>query len=156
MKREEINKIKKSEYQEVVNVWEASVRATHHFLKEKDIAYFKLLILNIYLNTVELRCIKNTQKEIKRLLGVANQNIEMLFIHPSYRGKSIGKTLLMYAIKKLKVSKVDVNEQNIQAVGFYKHCGFKSIRRSELDASGKPFPTLPMELKNATDKLYNS
>lgn len=49
-----IDIISKTEYQEVVNVWESSVRATHHFLKEEDIEYFKPLILNTYLDAVDL------------------------------------------------------------------------------------------------------
>lgn len=141
-----IDKINKIEYPEVVNVWEASVRATHHFLKEEDIEYFKPLILNTYLDAVELRCIRNSENKIVGFLGVAEQNLEMLFIHPEYRGKRIGKALLNYAITKLNVIKVDVNEQNEQAVGFYMYCGFEVMSRSELDASGKPYPTLHMEL----------
>ena len=144
----EIDRINKVEYQEVVDLWEASVRATHHFLKEEDIVYFKPLILNSYLDAVELRCIRNKSKNIVGFAGVAEQNLEMLFIHPDYRGKKIGKTLLDYSIDKLKVIKVDVNEQNEQAVGFYKHCGFETIGRSKLDSSGNPYPTLHMELKN--------
>jgi putative acetyltransferase len=145
--RPEIDTIKKTEYQEVVNVWESSVRATHHFLREEDIEYFKPLILNTYLDAVELRCIRNNGKEIIGFLGVAEQNLEMLFIHPEYRGKRIGKSLLEYSIENLNVTKVDVNEQNEQAVGFYKHYGFEIIGRSELDSSGKPYPILHMELK---------
>ncbi|MEQ5790035.1 GNAT family N-acetyltransferase [Muricauda sp. NFXS6] len=143
-----IDKINKIEFPEVVNVWEASVRATHHFLKEEDIEYFKPLILNTYLNAVELRCIRNSENNIVGFLGVAEQNLEMLFIHPEYRGKKIGKTLLDYAITKLNVIKVDVNEQNEQAVGFYMHCGFEVIGRSELDTTGKPYPMLHMGLKD--------
>ena len=142
-----IDTINKNEYQEVVNVWESSVRATHHFLKEEDIQYFKPLILNTYLDAVELRCIRNNLKEIIGFLGVAEQNLEMLFIHPEYRGRKIGKTLLEYSIHNLNVTKVDVNEQNEQAVGFYKHYKFEVIKRSELDATGKPYPILHMELK---------
>ena len=142
-----IDKIEKKEYENVVELWESSVRATHHFLKEEDIEYFKPLILNTYLDAVELRCIRNNDKKIVGFLGVADQNLEMLFIHPEYRGKRIGKTLLDYSIDHLNVTKVDVNEQNEQAVGFYKHCGFETIKRSELDSSGKPYPTLHMELK---------
>ena len=41
----------------------------------------------------------------------------MLFIHPQSRGKQIGKTLLTFSIEKMNVKKVDVNEQNDQAVG---------------------------------------
>ena len=59
---------------------------THHFLKEDDIAYFKPLILNTYLDAVELKCIKVNEK-IVGFLGTAEQNLEMLFIHPEYRGK---------------------------------------------------------------------
>jgi len=94
-----------------------------------------------------LRCIRNNENKIVGFLGVARQHLEMLFIHPEYRGKRIGKALLDYAIIKLNMTKVEVNEQNEQAVGFYKHCGFETIGRSELDSSGKPYPTLNMELK---------
>lgn len=142
-----IDKIKKEEYKDVVELWEASVRATHHFLKEEDIEYFKPLILNTYLDAVELRCVRNNNKKIVGFLGVADQNLEMLFIHPEHGKQKIGKTLLDYSINQLNVTKVDVNEQNEQAVGFYKHFGFKTLKRSELDASGKPYPTLHMELK---------
>lgn len=142
-----IDTINKTEYQEVVAVWESSVRATHHFLKEEDIEYFKPLILNTYLDAVELRCIRNNEKRIVGFLGVAEQNLEMLFIDPEYRGKNIGKMLLNYSIDNLNVTKVDVNEQNEQAVGFYKHCGFEVTGRSELDSSGKPYPILHMKLK---------
>ena len=141
-----IDYIDKFEYKDVVEVWEASVRATHHFLKEEDINYFKPLILNIYLAAVELRCYRDENNAIIGFLGVANQNLEMLFIHPTHRGKRVGKTLLEYAIRNLNVTKVDVNEQNEQAVGFYQHCGFKTIGRSELDATGKPYPILHMVL----------
>ncbi|MEM6719257.1 MAG: GNAT family N-acetyltransferase [Bacteroidota bacterium] len=142
-----IDTIHNSEYEEVVAIWEASVRATHDFLKEEDIQYFKPLILNTYLDAVDLQCIRNEQKEIIGFLGVAEHNLEMLFIRPDYIGKSIGKSLLNYAIQHMKVTKVDVNEQNEQALGFYQHFGFHVVSRSELDASGKPYPILHMELK---------
>ena len=143
----QIESIAKQDYQEVVELWEASVRATHHFLKEEDIEYFKPLILNTYLDAVELRCIKNDTGKLIGFLGVADQNLEMLFIHPDFRGIGIGKTLLKYSIDTMGVKKVDVNEQNGQALEFYQHCGFEVTKRSELDSSGKPYPILHMELK---------
>lgn len=144
----EIDTIGKSEFKDVVDVWEASVRATHHFLKEEDIEYFKRLILNTYLDAVELRGIRTIENKIAGFLGVAEQNLEMLFIHPNYRGKGLGKTLLAYSIEQMNVRKVDVNEQNEQAVGFYIHSGFEVVGRSDLDASGKPYPMLHMQLKS--------
>lgn len=143
-----IDNIKKTEYNDVVDIWEASVRATHHFLKEEDIQYFKPLILNTNLDAVELKCVRNEEDKIIGFLGVADENLEMLFIHPDCRGQQIGKTLLNFSIEKMNVKKVDVNEQNDQAVGFYEKCGFETTSRSELDSSGKPYPTLHMELRN--------
>lgn len=142
-----IDLVEKSEYGTLVEVWEASVRATHHFLKEEDILYFRPLILNTYLDAVELRCARDNQGKIIGFLGVADHNLEMLFIHPNNRGMGIGKKLLDYAIIALQVLKVDVNEQNGQALGFYLKQGFEVVGRSALDGSGKPYPILHMKLK---------
>ena len=142
-----IEPISKSEYVEVIEVWEASVRATHHFLNEEDIAHFKPLILNHYLDAVELRCVRNADGTMLGFAGVADQNLEMLFVHPDYRGQGIGKALLFYTIGIMEVERVDVNEQNGQAIGFYTHSGFKTVGRSEVDASGKPYPILHMQLE---------
>ncbi|MEN7547564.1 acetyltransferase [Rapidithrix thailandica] len=142
-----IDKIDPVEFPEVVEVWEASVRATHHFLKEEDILFFKPLILKEYLKAVDLACIRNQSGKILGFMGVAEGNLEMLFIHPDARGKGIGKTLTQHAIRQMQVTKVDVNEDNGQAIGFYEHMGFQTVGRSELDGAGKPYPLLHMALK---------
>ncbi|RZK90758.1 MAG: GNAT family N-acetyltransferase, partial [Pedobacter sp.] len=56
------------------------------------------------------------------------------------------KELMKFAIEEKKATKVDVNEQNEQAVGFYKHLGFVIMERFENDDAGKPYPILAMEL----------
>jgi putative acetyltransferase len=141
-----ISDIKKSEYPEVLKVWEASVRATHDFLQEEDIVYFKPLILEHYLDAVKLKAWRDENNKIIGFSGVADGNLEMLFIHPDSRGKGIGKALLEYSITNLNVTKVDVNEQNEQAVGFYLKQGFIQIGRSEKDPTGKPYPILHLQL----------
>ncbi|MCB0372582.1 MAG: GNAT family N-acetyltransferase [Muricauda sp.] len=141
-----IEHVLKSEYQTLVEVWEASVRATHHFLKEEDILYFRPLILNTYLDAVTLRCAKDNHGKILGFLGVADHNLEMLFIQPDNRGMGIGSKMLDYAINELEVQKVDVNEQNEEALGFYLKKGFEVVGRSALDGSGKPYPILHMKL----------
>jgi len=134
------------DYLAITETWEASVRATHHFLREEHIQYFKPLILNEFLKTVDLYCIKSNFVNIAGFIGVAESKIEMLFVHPEFFGRSIGKSLLRFAVEKLGATKVDVNEQNEQAVNFYKHMSFIVTGRSELDSMGKPFPLLFMEL----------
>lgn len=141
-----ITRPKKSDYDEITCVWEASVRATHHFLSEEDILFFKPLIRNEYLKSVDLYIIKGEKEQILAFIGIDKQNIEMLFIHPSVRGKGLGKRLLSFAIKQHKAYKVDVNEQNKQALEFYLHLGFQIVSKDDTDESGKPFPILHMVL----------
>ena len=56
--------VEKSEYETIVDIWEASVRATHTFLPEEDIQTFRPLILNEYLDAVELRCARDDDGSI--------------------------------------------------------------------------------------------
>ena len=136
-----------NDYETLINIWENSVRATHDFLKEEDLQFYKPLILNEYFHQVKLFCHKDSNLEITGFMGIADDNLEMLFINPVSRGNGIGKELLIYAIEQQKVKRVDVNEQNVQAVGFYKHMGFGVVKRSEFDGAGKHYPILHMELK---------
>ena len=137
--------VPKSDYLEIIEVWESSVRATHHFLSEEDIQYFKPLILNQYLDAVTLYCTKDANGRITGFAGIVDKKIEMLFVHSNERGKAYGKLLLRHAMSEFDALKVDVNEQNAQAVGFYEHMGFEVISRSPLDSLGKPFPLLHMQ-----------
>lgn len=138
--------VEKVEHLKLIEIWESSVRATHDFLSEEDLQELKPLILDLYFDAVDLRCAKNAQGEIQGFCGVQNGNIEMLFISPDARGKGIGAMLSAHAIKEQGASKVDVNEQNEQALGFYQQIGFKVIGRSPVDGQGKPYPLLHMAL----------
>lgn len=121
------------------------MRATHLFLQEEDIDYFRPLILHQYQKAVELACARNTENRILGFIGIADGKIEMLFLLPECRGKGIGKMLVQYAVETRHVKQVDVNEQNTQAVQFYEHVGFRVFGRSELDGLGKPYPILHMK-----------
>jgi putative acetyltransferase len=133
-----------TDHEELVAIWEASVRATHSFLPEEDILYFKPFVKQ-YFDVVDLYLIR-LDNRISGFLGVSGQEVQMLFLHPGDRGKGAGRLLMEFAINNCGVTKVEVNEQNEQAVGFYKHLGFKVSDRSDVDYLGKPYPILAMEL----------
>lgn len=138
--------VEKKDYQVLIGIWEVSVRATHDFLKEEDIVILKPLILEKYFDAVDLRCAKDESGKILGFCGVHAGNIEMLFISPDARGTGVGAFLTAHAINTQGATKVDVNEQNEQALGFYEHIGFSVVGRSPLDGQGKPYPLLHMEL----------
>src|SRR5688572_9209342 len=97
----------KSEYSTLLDVWESSVRATHHFLEKKDIGILKKIIQEKdVFNHVNLTCARDINNNILGFMGVSENNLEMLFIESGSIGKGIGKLLLLHAITNLKVTKV--------------------------------------------------
>lgn len=92
---------------------------THHFIKEEDFLYHKTR-LPLYFQQVTLYGFEQ-EGVLMGFMGVYETTLEMLFVDNQYQGKGIGKELLTYAIQRLGINKVDVNEQNIQAVGFYQY-----------------------------------
>lgn len=141
-----IDTVEKADHIKLIAIWEASVRATHDFLAEKDLQELKPLILEQYFDAVDLRCAKNDSGEILGFCGVHDGNIEMLFISPDVRRKGIGTLLATHAIEEQGATKVDVNEQNQQAAGFYERMGFSVTGRSPIDGQGKAYPLLHMTL----------
>ncbi|MDP5136609.1 acetyltransferase [Rheinheimera baltica] len=142
-----IESVKRTEYPKLLEIWEASVRATHDFLSEDDLQALKPLILEQYFDAVNLTCAKTSTGEIVGFCGVHDGNIEMLFIAPEMRGQGIGALLAAHAITSQGATKVDVNEQNPQALGFYQRIGFVVTGRSPTDGQGKSYPLLHMALQ---------
>ena len=139
-----IRNIEISDYLRLMDIWEDSVLNTHDFLKMEDFLFYKKM-LPIYFPHVDLYGYERDGVLIG-FMGVAGDNLEMLFIENKHRGTGVGKELVLYAIENLYIRKVDVNEQNPQAIGFYKYLGFNVYGKSEMDAEGKEYPILHMKL----------
>ena len=128
---------------QLVDVWERSVRKTHAFLSEEEIAEIKLFVPQT-LASVETLVVAKRDGSPVGFMGVQDGHLEMLFLDPEARGRGLGRALLAYGVEQLGVNELTVNEQNPQAVGFYEHLGFKTHRRTETDEEGRPYPLLYM------------
>jgi putative acetyltransferase len=131
------------------------VNPAHHFinlgdieLKELAIAVLKKIIVEKEVfSQVSVTCARDNNNCIRGIMGVSGDNLAMLFIHADFIGRGMGKQLLLYAMNDLNITKVDVNEQNEQALKFYERFGFNVISRSETDEMGNPYPILHMRLQ---------
>ena len=147
MKIIEINNKTEKLINELLNVWEDSVKSTHKFFSEEEIQNIKKYV------PIELKAIAhliigiNENNEPIAFMGIQDRKLEMLFIKNSDRGKGIGKKMLLYGIENYEVNKLSVNEVNLLAKGFYEHMGFKVYQRSKLDDQGNPYPILYMKLE---------
>ena len=145
----EIKKEERNEnlIQELLKVWENSVRATHKFLSNEEILKIKKYVPEALARISHL-IIETDKKGIPiAFMGIEENKLEMLFIKNSERGKGIGKQLLNYGIENCGVNDLAVNEDNPQAKEFYEHMGFKVYQRNELDDQGNPYPVLYMKLE---------
>lgn len=130
--------------EKLLAVWEASVRATHHFLSDGEIRRIGEYVPQALQNVQHLMIAEKESGEPIAFMGVENHRLEMLFIAPTERGKGFGRLLLQRGMQSLDIQELTVNEQNPQAVGFYKHMGFETYKRTECDEEGDAYPLLYM------------
>jgi putative acetyltransferase len=141
-----VRRARQTDRREMLELWERSVRATHHFLTESDIVMLRPSVAELFKNgPLEFWVVVRSYDKPLGFLGYAQDSIEALFIDPEHHGCGAGKLLMAHAQALSGAAlQVDVNEQNHGAVGFYAAQGFEVVSRSELDAEGRPFPTLHM------------
>ncbi len=130
-------------------VWESSVRATHTFLTEADLQALIPLVKAGLAAFEPLHVVREASGETVAFMGVAEGIVEMLFVHADHRGRGHGHRLLTHALGEHGATRVDVNEQNPQALAFYLRHGFRVVGRSPLDGQGQPFPILHLALGEA-------
>ena len=138
--------------EQLLGVWESSVKTTHLFLSENEIAGLKKYVPQALNEIPHLIIVENENQVPMGFMGIVEQHLEMLFISKEERGKGLGKQLLQYGIEKYAINDLAVNEQNPLAKGFYEHMGFKVYKRTDYDEQGNPYPLLYMRRKGLTKR----
>lgn len=133
--------------EQLLKVWENSVRTTHLFLSDNEIKNIKKYVPKALKDISYLIVAEDENNSPVAFMGAANQKLEMLFISSEERKKGLGKKLLQYGIENYSIKELAVNEQNPDAKGFYEHMGFQVYKRTETDEQGNPYPLLYMKLK---------
>lgn len=133
----------------LTDVWERSVRATHLFLSDLEIAEIKPCVSAALQEVPHLIVAEDEGGLPVGFMGVEGGRLEMLFVSPEHRGEGIGKNLVRYGIEAFSIGEVTVNEQNPQAVGFYERMGFAVYKRTDLDEQGRPYPLLYMKRRTS-------
>lgn len=128
----------KKDYELILNIWEKSVKKTHHFLAEADFKFYKEMIPE-HLDSVILYLWEDNGA-IVGFSGINEDELAMLFLDPDYIGKGYGGHILIELVETEQIKKVDVNTQNEHAKIFYLKYGFEIESEDTLDGFGKPYP----------------
>ena len=80
------------DYDEILHVWEMSVRHTHDFLTEEHIQFYKPLVRKHYLPAVELFVIRNANGKIAAFMGLSDEGkrIRQAITGIRYSEKAVG------------------------------------------------------------------
>lgn len=130
-----------SEAPNIIEIWRSSVDATHDFLTTYDRKEIEKEVVEFFSET-PVWVAANQDDHPLGFMFLHDGHLEALFVDADARGLGIGKQLISYALTLHSDLTVDVNEQNQQAVGFYKYMGFQVSGRSELDSQGRSYPLL--------------
>lgn len=133
--------------EQLIVVWEKSVKATHLFLSENEVEAIKKYIPQALNGIAHLIIVENKEGCPVAFMGIEEQKLEMLFISPEEQGKGLGRKLIQYGIEYYSVNELTVNEQNPLAKRFYEHMGFHVHKRTDHDEQGNPYPLLYMKLQ---------
>lgn len=132
--------------QELLEIWEKSVKATHLFLSDTEVDNIKEYVPKVLGEIPHLIVAEVNKESPAAFMGIDGQKLEMLFISDEERGKGVGKKLIQYGITSYSINELAVNEQNPLAKGFYEHMGFQVYKRTNTDEQGNPYPLLYMRL----------
>jgi putative acetyltransferase len=152
--REQIRRSRPADSAPLLALWERSVRDTHDFLTEDDIAFYRPLVAEILAGaSLELWVLTDSSNNPIGFLGLSAHAIEALFLEPNCRRRGYGRLLVAHAqqLRSGRLS-VDVNEQNAAARGFYEALGFVVVGWSPLDEMGRPHPILHLRREMPADE----
>ena len=133
----------------VVQIWRDAVDATHDFLSVEDRAAIDVQV-QAFLPRTSLWLAVDDQDRAIGFMGLSASHIDSLFIDPAHRGTGVGRRLVGHALGLNATLTTDVNEQNAQAVGFYRRLGFVQTGRSPTDDQGRPYPLVHLRLDTTT------
>lgn len=142
-----VRRARADDRQRLLELWERSVRATHHFLAESDIVALRPLVAQeLASDAIEWWVVESAGERPIGFLGYTRDTIEGLFIDSDCSGLGAGTLLVAHAQSLCAGDlSVDVNEPNEAARRFYESRGFSVVGRSSTDGDGRPFPLLHMK-----------
>lgn len=145
-----IRRSRPDEGEKIIRIWCRSVDATHDFLSTSYRTELEKLV-SAFLPDAPLWVAVTEQDEPVAFMLLTEQHMDALFVNPDVHGRGIGKRLIQHAFTLVSQLTTKVNEQNQQAVGFYKKMGFHITGRSETDDLGQPYPLLILSKMKSED-----
>jgi putative acetyltransferase len=120
------------------DIWWRSACATHTFLSQHELRELAPAVRKLKLETLDTWVLCAGAGAPVGFLVMSASHIEALFLVPEQIRRGGGSLLIRLARSLRGRLTVDVNEQNLEAVKFYRASGFCVAGRSATDSEGRP------------------
>lgn len=127
-----------------LKIWRDASAIAHPFFSEEQFLEQRQLVGDVYLEKAET-WVAETDEGIVGFIGLLDNWIGGLFVHPSAQGDGIGRALVEHAMSVKGELTLEVYEANTGARAFYRRLGFQAVARRDIDDNGLPFPLLRMQ-----------
>ena len=134
------------EVDSLITIWRRAVDATHDFLALDDRAAIDVEVQQLFQTVPMWVAVDEADRPVGFMI-LSGGEMQALFIDPASHRRGVGRLLVEHAIKLCDTLSTDVNEQNVQAVGFYERLQFVPTGRSPKDHQGRSYPLLHLRLK---------
>ncbi|MFN3799201.1 MAG: acetyltransferase, partial [Sphingobium yanoikuyae] len=108
----------------ILGIWRGAVDAQHDFLTPEDRLAIDEMVCRLLPHAPLWLAVDDNDYPLASML-VDDGHMEALFVDPAWRGTGIGVALVRHGLARHPAMKTDLNEQNDQAVRFYKKMGFR-------------------------------
>jgi Acetyltransferases len=131
-----IKQLQALQLNEVMDIWLKTNISAHNFIPEQYWLKNYDVVKNEYI-PISQTFIYEEDNIVKAFVSILNNSfIGALFVLPEYQGLGIGKKLMDYCKALHSSLELCVYKENINAVNFYKCCGFDVIKEQTNEDSG--------------------
>ena len=120
-------------FERMLEIFEASVRATHDFYTEEDIERHLSMVRNSLSCPCHYFCIDKENGNIVGFVSLIGRYIDMLYVHPDYFSMGYGRELLDIALNEFVfLSKIHVRWKCIREEGLWLKGEWKRVKKTSL------------------------
>lgn len=133
-----IRELKSSDLSKIKNIYIKSNSAVNLNVPEDHFSKDGLFYINETLHKCQNWVFENNG-QVTGIISVSHDYIEGLFVLPKYWNKGIGSELLKHVLNVKKELRLQVYENNSNAIRFYKKHGFKITGGGICHITGLPY-----------------
>lgn len=127
-----IKQLESFEIEEVMNIWLKTNITAHSFISEQYWIKNYNVVKEEYM-PISTTFVYKEDGIIKAFISIINNSfIGALFVLKDYQGQGIGRKLLDHCKSLYSSLELGVYEENMDAVNFYRNCGFV-IRKKQIN-----------------------